>query len=143
MTRDEDFSTTAHIDARPYSIWPYTHQLTFIIRRPRWTILYTYWIATVPFMVLIALLSFQFISKRVDSPKPYEVAFGVAATLVAILPLRTVLVPSSLPGLTRLDNYFGIGISILVALSIIWFIIWPSVDNGKANSGGDQAPSPK
>lgn len=158
MTRDEDYSTTAHIDIRSGRIWPYTHQLMFIMRRPWSTIFYTYWIATIPFILLVVLLAFQFISKHIDAPKPYEVAFGVAATLVAILPLRTVLVPSSLPGLTRLDIYFGIWISFLVALSIIWFLIWFRVpasgstssiswpriwaDNGKLSSEDDQAPPP-
>lgn len=143
MTRDEDFSTTAHTDTRSLRTWPYEHQLMFIISRPLSTILYTYWIATVPFVVLIGLLALQFISKRVDSPKPYEVAFGVAAALVAILPLRTVLVPSSLPGLTRLDIYFGIGISLLVALSFVCFVIWPPVSDGKARSGDNKTPPPK
>jgi hypothetical protein len=58
-------------------------------------------------------------------PAVHEIAFGVAATLVAILPLRAVLVPSSLPSLTRLDIAFGISVALLVALSVTWVIVWP------------------
>ena len=32
-----------------------------------------------------------------------SIAFGLAAAMVAILPLRQVLVPNTIPGLTRLD----------------------------------------
>ena len=57
-------------------------------------------------------------------PSGYEIAFGVAATLVVILLLRAVLVPSSLPTLTRLDIVFGTGVAFLVAVSLAWIFIW-------------------
>jgi hypothetical protein len=44
--------------------------------------------------------------------------------LVATLRLRAVLVPSSLPNLARLDLVFGIGISLLVSLSLAWVTFW-------------------
>jgi hypothetical protein len=62
------------------------------------------------------------------------VAFGIAATLLAILSLRTVLVPTSLPALTRLDLIFGIGVTLLVVGSIIWMGIWSS---GGSGTGAD------
>jgi hypothetical protein len=44
--------------------------------------------------------------------------------MVAILPLHQVLVPSSIPGLTRLDVLFGLGICFLVSASILWVVVW-------------------
>lgn len=119
MSRDEDFATTVKMDPGNQ---PYVHQLWFMDGRPFvWMRLYTYFIAALPFLLLVALLAGQYVRSR---PQAYEMAFGVAAALVAILPLRTVLVPSSLPGLTRLDIVFGIEAAVLVAGSILLAIIW-------------------
>jgi hypothetical protein len=132
MTRDENLTSTVHVDSRQFTDWPYQHQLMFTLNRPFWTIFYTYWISALPFLLLLAILARQWISKR-DTPKPYEVAFGIAATLLAILSLRMVLVPATLPALTRLDIIFGIGVTALVAGSIIWMGIW---DPGGRTAGG-------
>ena len=56
--------------------------------------------------------------------EPSDAAFGLAAAMVAILPLHQVLVPSTIPGLTRLDLLFGLGICCLVAASILWVVVW-------------------
>ena len=138
MTRDENFTTTVHRDNKAFPDWPVQHQLMFTMNRPFWTIFYTYWISALPFLLLLAILARQWISKR-DIPKPYEVAFGIAATLLAILSLRMVLVPTTLPALTRLDIIFGIGVTALVAGSIIWMGIWAPHQDGLANGAASQA----
>jgi hypothetical protein len=106
-----------------------------------------------PFALLIILGLFQ-LRRRNDSPKAYEVAFGVGATMVAILPLHAVLVPAALPGLTRLDIVFSTEIALLVGLSILAVAAWTHdarrADNGPApdipgavTSGPDQpVPGP-
>jgi hypothetical protein len=132
MTRDESFTTTVHLDDKSLHDWSFQHQLMFTVRRPLRVVLYTYLISSLPFFLLIAILVRQWVVKK-NMPKPYEVAFGVAATLLAILSLRTVLVPSALPALTRLDIIFGIGVTILVVGSIIWMGIWGSDDDGTAD----------
>jgi amino acid transporter len=87
-----------------------------------------------PFLLMIGLL-IAYARKREDwrperkVPAVYEIAFGVAATLVAILLLRAVLVPSSLPTLTRLDIVFGTGVAFLVAVSLAWIFIWEARDS--------------
>jgi hypothetical protein len=128
MTRDEDLPMKVGIDD-PSKKLPFIDPLTFTITRPGWIILYTYWLAAMPFLLLITLGGYQYIRQR-NVPKAYEVAFGVAATMVAILPLRAVLVPSSLPSLTRLDLMFSTEVALLVALSIVWVITWPPASPG-------------
>lgn len=138
MTRDENLAATVHVDNREFKDWPFQHQLMFTLNRPFWTIFYTYWISALPFLLLLAILARQWISKR-DTPKPYEVAFGIAATLLAILSLRMVLVPTTLPALTRLDIIFGIGVTALVAGSIIWMGIWAPSQDRPANGAAGHA----
>ena len=60
-----------------------------------------------PFLLLITLLWFKRFAQR-KALEPSDAAFGLAAAMVAILPLRQVLVPSTIPGLTRLDLLFGL-----------------------------------
>jgi hypothetical protein len=123
-------------------------KLKFVIERPGWFVSYTYLIAVMPFILIYGLFAAYLRQtkkakkeqkekkeKEKDGerlgfrperkvPAVYEIAFGVAATLVAILPLRAVLVPSALPSLTRLDLVFGLGIASLVALSLTWVLVW-------------------
>jgi sorbitol-specific phosphotransferase system component IIC len=98
----------------------------FVIHRPLSTIIYTYWVAAMPFLLLASVILFYTFGKGKDEKKApafYEVAFGVAATVVAILPLRIVLVPSSLPSLTRLDLVFSTGVTLLVGLSVAYISV--------------------
>ena len=133
MTRDDNFTTKVHLDDKKLHNWQFQHMLMFTMRRPLRIVAYTYWISALPFLLIVAILARQWIARR-DTPKPYEVAFGIAATLLAILSLRTVLVPTSLPALTRLDLIFGIGVTLLVVGSIIWMGIWSS---GGSGTGAD------
>lgn len=112
-------------------------QFQSLLRRSGWFVWYTYVIATMPFVLIIGLFSAyawrgksrktgkvtQYVPARA-APAVHEIAFGVAATLVAILPLRAVLIPSSLPSLTRLDIVFSTGAALLVALSVSWVFVW-------------------
>ena len=93
------------------------------IVRPRLFQSYIYLVASAPFVLLISIFAIYYSRKpRRRKPEPYELAFGITAALVAILPLRSVLIPSSLPSPTRLDILFGIGTIFLVVSSIIWLI---------------------
>lgn len=148
MSRDEDLRVGAQIDQGYYQNASYlnlpgTHQLFFTVHRPPWVITYTYWVAAMPFLLLVALLCFKRFGQR--SPlEPADAAFGLAAAMVAILPLHQVLVPSTIPGLTRLDLLFGLGICCLVAASILWVVVWPPPEQNPAGhpaaGPGDAAP---
>ena len=93
------------------------------IVRPRLFQSYIYLVASAPFILLVSIFAIYYSrNPRRRKPEPYELAFGITAALVAILPLRSVLIPSSLPSPTRLDIFFGIGTMFLVVSSIIWLI---------------------
>jgi hypothetical protein len=93
------------------------------IVRPRLFQSYIYLVASAPFILLVSIFAVYYSrNPRRRKPEPYELAFGITAALVAILPLRSVLIPSSLPSPTRLDILFGIGTIFLVVSSIIWLI---------------------
>lgn len=139
-SQDEDLSLRVHIDDPAASV-PGSDPFVFTVRRPFLMQVYTYCIAALPFLLLISLLLYARVSKK--RAEASDVALGVAATMVAILPLRQVLVPNSLPGLTRLDILFGLGISVLVALSIFIVIIFaPPAENDGQPAEGSQLLRP-
>jgi hypothetical protein len=163
MSRDEDLRIGVQIDQGSYQNLPYQnlpsrHQLFFTVHRPPWVITYTYWVAAMPFLLLVALLWFKRFAQR-RPLEPSDAAFGLAAAMVAILPLHQVLVPSTIPGLTRLDLLFGLGICCLVAASILWVVVWlpllpyprrkqdPAADGaggrGTAGAGGPGGTGPE
>ena len=116
MSRDEDYTVRVGLDqASPDG--SAVHRLEFIVQRPTSLVIYTYFVSIMP-LVLLLLLGW-FCALRKEVPTPSEAAFGVAATLVAILPLRNVLIPPAITDLTRLDILFGLQAAILVALSLI------------------------
>jgi hypothetical protein len=128
MSRNEDLRVGVQMDQTSYQHLPYQnlpgeHQLFFTVHRPPWIITYTYWVAAMPFLLLMTLLWFKRIGLR-RPLEPADAAFGLAAAMVAILPLHQVLVPSTIPGLTRLDVLFGLGICFLVGASILWVVVW-------------------
>jgi hypothetical protein len=123
-SRDEDYTVSASVyqaSKKKDNAGP--NILEFTIARSFSYLWYIYVIASLPFLLLAAVFSFKYLGKNLSGPKPYEVAFGIAATMVAILPLRSVLIPASLPAPTRLDLYFGTGCATLVALAIIWALV--------------------
>ncbi len=141
MSRDEDLRVGVQTDPPTssftgYPNQPAEHQFFFTVNRPTWIIAYTYFVAAMPFLLLITLLSFKRLAQQ-KALEPADAAFGLAAALVAILPLRQVLVPSTIPGLTRLDLLFGLGICFLVTASILWVVVWrPHPAGQKADGQG-------
>ncbi len=145
MSRDEDLRVTVQIDRPPSRHSPFVYlpdlsagdRMVFTVHRPPLIVTYTYWVAAMPFVLLTVLLWFKRIVRR-EPLEATDIAFGVAATMVAILPLRTVLVPSTVPGLTRLDLFFGLGITFLVASSIMWVVVWlPRLAPSSGAGAGD------
>lgn len=122
-SQNQDFSLGVHLDDPAPGTREVNYPLLFTVRRPALLFEYTYLIGALPFVLLIGLMIYAYITSNMGDI--YQVALAVAATLVAILPLRAVLVPTSVPGLTRLDLMFGTGISLLVILTIGFVIIWP------------------
>jgi hypothetical protein len=141
-SRDEDYALAASMYTTGGTGNAGVDALEFTIRRPLLFIIYTYIVAATPFVLLIAVFAIKYCRKPPKLPEPYEVAFGIGATLVAILPLRSVLIPSSLPSPTRLDIYFGLGAVFLVAASVIWMVsirIHTEATDGGTSGGGKGA----
>ena len=139
MSRDEDLRVGVQTDPPTYSFTGYPdqpaqHQFFFTVNRPTWIITYTYFVAAMPFLLLITLLAFKRFAER-KALEPSDAAFGLAAAMVAILPLRQVLVPNTIPGLTRLDLLFGLGICFLVMASILWVVVWRPHPAGEEAGG--------
>jgi len=153
-SRDASFRLDANSFNRAADGPAWASRVSFIVHR-RWVVVfYTYFIAAMPAVMLIWIFSLIYRQKRRIQdgklparllPGATDVAFGVAATMVAILPLRTVLVPDSLPAPTRLDVFFGLQIALLVALSILWIektAAWapaPESGSGSQASAADSA----
>lgn len=153
-SRDENYSSRVSVYHSRAQENAGPNVLEFTIRRPWqfWT--YTYIVASMPIVLLVTVFLLKYSGRGKEIPKPYEVAFGVAATLVAILPLRSVLVPSTLPSPTRLDIFFGLGIIFLVVGSIIWVLLHserlmdaqadddPPASTGQSGGSAEPQPSP-
>ena len=119
MTRNYDLPMSVNLDSSSSD-----GRLEFVIDRPSWVIAYTYIVSLMPIFLLVVLIGIQR-ARRQDPPKPHEIAFGVAATIVAILPLHAVLIPSAFSDhLTRLDIIFGTEVILLVVLSVIGVGLW-------------------
>jgi hypothetical protein len=122
-SQNQDLSLRVHLDDAAAGTRGANYPLIFTVRRPAQFFVYTYLIGLLPFVLLVGLMIYAYVRRKMDDIN--QVALAVAATVVAILPLRAVLVPASVPGLTRLDLLFGAGISLLVALTFAFVIIWP------------------
>jgi hypothetical protein len=131
MSGDQDYTVHVGQDAASPD-GSQEHRLKFIVQRPTGLVFYTYFIAFLPMAMLIVLGAFC--AWRQQIPKPSDVAFGVVATLVAILPLRSVLVPPAITDLTRLDILFGLQAAALVGLSLILVVIWGPVRGAEAQA---------
>jgi hypothetical protein len=135
-SEDVDYSLSVFADdASNFSTEPNLGPIliTAYIVRPRLFQSYIYLVAAAPFILLISIFAIYYSrNPRRRKPEPYELAFGITAALVAILPLRSVLIPSSLPSPTRLDLFFGVGAIFLVVSSIVWLIFSSATpdDNG-------------
>jgi hypothetical protein len=124
-SNDVDYSVSAAVGAAGIGGIGFLSILEIVatIVRPGLFQSYIYLVASAPFVLLVSIFAVYYSrNPRRRKPEPYELAFGITAALVAILPLRSVLIPSSLPSPTRLDILFGIGTMFLVVSSIIWLI---------------------
>lgn len=101
------------------------------VRRPARIVWYSFELALIPALVLLSLIVFQVESTRTsqNQPRPHDIAFGFTAILLAILPLRQVLVPSAIPGLTLIDAIFGMEIILLALGAVAWAFLARRTNN--------------
>jgi hypothetical protein len=87
--------------------------IQLVFTRDPQTQFFVYGVSVVPFALFIVLLTFV-PTQRGD--QLWNVLFGIGAGFLAVLPLRQVLVPDEVPGLTRVDFILGAELTVMVAL---------------------------
>lgn len=80
--------------------------------------MYTYVVALVPICFALLFLHLLFINPASRMIPLADFLVALAATALAVLPLRTVLVPPDIQGLTRVDTLLGVGLLTLSALGL-------------------------
>lgn len=111
-----------HTDEGPYSSNP---SISIIVRRPPLTQLFVWSMALTP-ALLLPIIVIQLISERreagASSKTARNVSLELAAALLAILPLRQVLVPSEVQGLTTVDYLLGAELAIFIGIVVIYYM---------------------
>ena len=88
------------------------------LERADGTRLYVLVLASIPFVLALLLLV---TTRHPNAPHHVapEVLTGLAAALLAVLPIRLVLVPPDFPDLTLVDHWLGFQMSLLAALACL------------------------
>jgi len=106
-----------------------TQTIALRFQREATTRWYVVIIALIP-LVLALLLSVALFSPHVSGRPTIgpEMLAGVTAVLLAVLPIRFVLVPSEIPELTLVDYWLGLEMALLAALAC--FAVWRALGKG-------------
>ncbi len=104
------------------------HQFLLTIKLERKTAikLYVLFIASIP--LILGVLLMVMLGRRRSEPVGPEGIVGVAAVLLAILPIRLVLVPAEVHILTVVDYVLGLEMAILAAIAC--FSVWLALGGG-------------
>jgi hypothetical protein len=116
-----DSSFLENTDEDPFSANP---SISIIVRRPALTQLFVWSMALTPALLLPVIL-FQLIGERKEDHAPSRTARNVslelAAAVLAILPLRQVLVPSEVQGLTTVDYLLGAELAAFIGIVVVYY----------------------
>jgi len=99
------------------------------LTRKTLTAWYVYSVALIPLMFALLFLHLLFFSKHFAHKKFEEFTEALIVTILAVLPLRVVLVPAEIEGLTRVDLVLGLGLVLIVGVSIckyaseVWAVV--------------------
>jgi hypothetical protein len=85
-----------------------------ILHRPLFDRIYIMAIAFVPMIFGVALLDRFFLVQSPSSGLTNDSLLGAAAAILAVLPLRAVLVPTEITALTTVDFLLGAGLALIV-----------------------------
>lgn len=91
-------------------------EIDVLVMRSAMISLFTYVLSAVPMILALLLAHALFCTAGGASIRPHEMLVGAAAILLALLPLRAVLVPPDVPSLTRVDVLLGSGILLIVSI---------------------------
>jgi len=90
--------------------------IRLVLKRSAGTELFVMVVATIPGLLAVLLGAALFVRKRRFGPEGF---FGIAAVLLAVLPIRAVLVPSNLNTLTAVDYLLGFEMALLAAVAVL------------------------
>src|SRR5687767_7752891 len=82
-------------------------QLLFAAVRHQATWVFAYAMAIIPLAIAALLLHILFLARPGRDEPVTHLLLNVAAAMIAVLPLRQVLVPQEITGLTRVDLLLG------------------------------------
>jgi amino acid permease len=96
-------------------------------------------VALVPVIFALLFLHLLFLHPRYRGLGLETFLVPLIAAILAILPLRLVLVPSNIEGLTRVDVALGAGLVLTVAVALAKYLweIWNVKDIGSAGPDGE------
>jgi hypothetical protein len=120
------------------------------IYRDPLSILFVESVAAVPFVLFILVLEtlarWSKKSRTADGSHRTETVALIGAAILAILPLRVVIVPSGITGLTRVDFELGLWLAAIIALALVEVAINVQVqqpaDSGSAGIDARGAAAP-
>jgi hypothetical protein len=117
-----------------------------ISRDPR-TVAYIHVFALIPFAFGLLFLHLLFFNPGTRSSPLGDFLVALSASTLAILPLRAVLVPSEIAGVTRVDYLLGFGLVVLVAIGMLRYAydLWsqrpePIQGSPRREQSGSAAP---
>jgi hypothetical protein len=105
---------------------PFTTHLNVRLSRRPVDIVYIYMISLVPFAFALLFLHLLFVNDRYRELDLQAFIPALVAAILAILPLRAILVPADLGKLTRVDILLGIGLVAIVSGALVkyTFEVW-------------------
>jgi hypothetical protein len=87
-------------------------------KRPIRTVLYDYSVALIPLLFAVLFLHLLFFSQHFPHKIFEEFTEALLVVILAVLPLRVVLVPAELDSLTRIDLILGLGLVLVVSVAV-------------------------
>jgi len=106
---------------------PYA-SLHFLIIRDRTSRAYVYMMGCLPLLLAVVFGHMMLINKRTRSELMHVFMLDAVAGMLAVLPLRAILVPAEIPDLLRIDFLLGMALAAFAAI-VLWRYsqeIWPA-----------------
>jgi len=97
---------------------PYDRELRVMITRDLSLVVYSYLMALVPVAFAFVLLHLLFWYPGMHEEKASALVVEPLVATLAVLPLRAVLVPVDVSGITRVDLLLGTGLALIVSLAL-------------------------
>jgi hypothetical protein len=115
ITESQDMTAKPLTDSKGK---PASGEFHISIRRQTRSQYYIYSVALIPLIFALLFLHLLFFSSHFTHKVFEEFTEALIVAILAVLPLRVVLVPASLEGLTRVDLILGLGLVFIVAVAV-------------------------